>query len=39
MRTKRAMLYNLLLVGVVILTLLMTAGVTRAADGISSSSG
>jgi hypothetical protein len=32
MRTKRATLYNLLLVAVVTLALLMTAGVTRAAD-------
>jgi hypothetical protein len=32
MRTKIAMLHNLLLVAVLTLTLLMTAGVTRAAD-------
>ena len=32
MRTKRAMLYNLLLVAVVTLASLMTAGVTRGAD-------
>ena len=32
MRTKRAMLYNLLLAAVVTLALLMTVGVTRAAD-------